>query len=107
MRVFIDECIDWRLSRDITGHDVKTAHQMGWDGVKNGALLALVSGKFDVFLAVYRNLAIQNRVPHLAFAVMVLQAHTNRLADLRPLVPDLLQLMPQVQPGELVQIGSK
>ena len=107
MRVFIDECIDWRLSRDIIGHDVKTAHQIGWDDVKNGALLALVAGKFDMFVTVDRNLAFQNRVTHLSFAVMVLQAHTNRLADLRPLVPDLLRMMPQVQPGQLVQIGSK
>lgn len=24
MKVFVDECVDWRLSRDIVGHDVKT-----------------------------------------------------------------------------------
>jgi hypothetical protein len=43
MRVFIDECVDWRLSRDLVGHDVKTAQQMGWTAIKNGELLALVS----------------------------------------------------------------
>jgi len=21
VRIFLDECVDWRLSRDITGHD--------------------------------------------------------------------------------------
>jgi hypothetical protein len=25
VKVLLDECVDWRLSRDITGHDVKTA----------------------------------------------------------------------------------
>ena len=30
MRVLLDECIDWRLSRAIVGHDVKTAKQMAW-----------------------------------------------------------------------------
>jgi hypothetical protein len=39
--MFLDECVDWCLARDIVGHDVKTARQMGWMTVKNGALLAL------------------------------------------------------------------
>jgi hypothetical protein len=39
LKVLLDECVDWRLSRDLVGHDVKTALQMGWQGVKNGELL--------------------------------------------------------------------
>jgi hypothetical protein len=50
--VFLDECVDWRLARDIVGHDVKTARQMGWTTVKNGALLTLASQHFDVFVTV-------------------------------------------------------
>jgi hypothetical protein len=30
MRVLLDECVDWRLSRELVGHEVKTALQMGW-----------------------------------------------------------------------------
>jgi hypothetical protein len=25
VKVFLDECIDWRFARDIVGHDMKTA----------------------------------------------------------------------------------
>ena len=106
MRVFIDECIDWRLARHMTGHDVSTAHQMGWSGVKNGALLALVAGKFDVFVTVDRNLAFQNKVADVPFVVIVLHAFTNRLADLTPLVPECLRRMTHARPGELLQIGN-
>jgi hypothetical protein len=35
VRVLIDECIDWRLSRELGGHDVKTARQMGWGAASN------------------------------------------------------------------------
>lgn len=52
MRLFLDECIDWRLSRHIPGHDVKTARLMGWTAIKNGALLKLVSDQFDAFITV-------------------------------------------------------
>jgi uncharacterized protein (DUF433 family) len=42
VRVLLDECIDWRLSRDIVGHDVKTLRQMGWTSTGDGTLLALL-----------------------------------------------------------------
>jgi hypothetical protein len=29
VKVLLDECVDWRLARDIVGHEVKTARQMG------------------------------------------------------------------------------
>ena len=59
MKVLLDECVDWRLSRDIVGHDVKTARQMGWAAIKNGELLALASTEFDVFVTVDRSLFFQ------------------------------------------------
>jgi hypothetical protein len=59
VKIFLDECIDWRLSRDVAGHDVKTARQMGWTTIKNGELLALAAEQFDVFVTVDRNLAFQ------------------------------------------------
>jgi hypothetical protein len=55
VKVFLDECVDWRLMREVVGHEVNTARQMGWT-IKNGALLALASQQFDVFVTVDRNL---------------------------------------------------
>jgi hypothetical protein len=40
VKVLLDECVDWRLARDIVGHDVRTAREMGWTTVENGQLLA-------------------------------------------------------------------
>ena len=56
MRVLVDECIDWRLAREIVGHEVKTARQMGWSTIKNGELLKLAEKEFQVFVTVDRNL---------------------------------------------------
>jgi hypothetical protein len=53
----IDECVDWRLARDIPIHSVKTARQMGWTTIKNGELLALSAAEFDIFVTVDRNLS--------------------------------------------------
>jgi hypothetical protein len=102
VRLFLDECVDWRLARDIVGHDVKTARQMNqmkWTTIKNGALLTPASQHFDVFVTVDRNLSFQQDLKSYPIAVVVLQARTNRLADLRPLIPNLLLAVESAQPG--------
>ncbi len=70
----VDECVDWRLSREIVGHEVKTARQMGWSTVENGELLALTAEAFDVFVTVDRNPSFQQNIPAFAIAVIVLRA---------------------------------
>ena len=105
MRVFLDECVDRRLARDIIGHDVKTARQMDWTTIKNGELLALAVNHFDVFVTVDRNLSFQQNLGSFAIAVVVLRARSNRLADLRPLVPALLAAIELAHPGVAQLVG--
>ena len=106
MKVFLDECVDWRLARDIVGHDVKTARQMKWTTIKNGALLALAAQQFDVFVTVDRNLSFQQNLQTFSIAIVVLQAKTNRLADLRPLIPNLLVAIESALPGAARFVGA-
>ena len=105
MKVFVDECVDWRLARDIVGHEVKTAQQMGWLTIKNGELLALAAREFDVFVTVDRNLSFQQNLPAFAIAVIVLRAPSNRLADLKPLVPALLARIVLAGKGSVEYVG--
>jgi hypothetical protein len=99
LRILLDECVDWRLSRDVIGHDVKTARQMGWATIKNGELLALAAQQFDAFVTVDRNLSFQQNLAVFPISVLVLRARTNRLADLRPLIPALLAALDSLKPG--------
>ena len=79
--MFLDECVDWRLSRDIVGHDVKSARQMGWTAIENGELLALVSQSFDVFITVDQNLAFKQNLAVVSIAVIVLRAKSAARND--------------------------
>lgn len=106
MKVLLDECVDWRLLRDLVGHEVQTARQMGWSEVKNGELLRLAGAQFDVLVTVDRNLSFQNRITAIPLAVIVLCAQTNRLADLRALVPDLLNAIAGSAKGAVVHVGQ-
>jgi uncharacterized protein DUF5615 len=106
VKVLLDECVDWRLSREIVGHEVKSAHQMGWTTIKNGELLTLASRHFDVFVTVDRNLAFQQNLSIHPIAVIVLRARSNRLADLVALVPDLLAAIGSAKPGLPTLVGG-
>jgi len=105
MRVFLDECVDWRLSRDLIGHQVMTARQMGWTSIENGQLLALAAREFDVFVTVDRNLSFQQNLTALPIPAIVLRAPTNRLADLRLVVPHLLMALSSAKPGSATIVG--
>lgn len=100
MKILIDECIDRRLARDLIGYDVKTVPQMGWAGIKNGQLLALASSEFDIFLTVDQNLPFQQNLSQFDISVIVLQTKSNRLADLKPLIPRILTIIPNSQKGQ-------
>jgi hypothetical protein len=102
----LDECVDWRLSRALTGHEVKSARQMGWSAIKNGELLELASERFDAFVTVDRNLAFQQNARSLSIPVIVLHAKTNRLADPLPLVPNLLTAIGSAKPGLVTTVDA-
>lgn len=106
MKVLLDECIDRRLAEEIEGHEVVTVPQAGWAGIQNGELLRLAQAQFDVFITVDRNLSFQQHVPRFSVAVIVLQAPTNRLSDLRPLVPQLQRILATAPKGQVTWVGS-
>ncbi|KAM3092175.1 hypothetical protein ACKFKG_23030 [Phormidesmis sp. 146-35] len=84
--LLLDECIDRRLARDFVGYEVKTVPQMGWAGIKDGqlfALVALAEAEFDPLITVDRNLSFQQNLRQFDIAVIVLQASSNRLTDLK------------------------
>lgn len=105
MRLLLDECVNRRLAYDPAAHEVKTVSQMGWAGIKNGELPARAEADFDVFITVDRNLSFQQRLPNYDLAVLVLHARSNRLADLRPLVPQVLSISPTPSKGAAEHVG--
>lgn len=106
MRILLDECVDWRLASQITGHEVFTVHQMSWSGTSNGELLLLAADKFDIFLTVDRNLSFQQAIRHLEIAVVILRARTNRLSDLQLLMSQVLNILPDAQKGRIIWVGG-
>ena len=106
MRILLDECVDQRLAREFVEHEVKTVEQMGWKSKQNGELLSLAEKNFDIFVTTDRNLSFQQNVHRFTIAVAVLVARTNRLDDLRAVVPGLLRMLPFLKKGESLEVSG-
>ena len=106
MRVLLDECVDSRLGRELTGHEVTTVPDAGWAGTRNGEILSRAEKQFDAFLTVDRNLSFQQPLPRFGIAVVVVRAPTNRLRDLVPLLPDILAALPVAKRGKVTWVGK-
>jgi hypothetical protein len=106
MRILLDECLPRRLKDDLSEHDVQTVPDAGWKGRKNGELLALAVGHFDVFLTVDAGIEYQQNLGSLALGVIALKARSNRIEDLRPLMPRVRQLLDTIGPGRWERVGE-
>jgi predicted nuclease of predicted toxin-antitoxin system len=101
MNILVDECVDWRILRDLAEHDAKSVKQLGWEHVDDGALLSLAATQFDVFLTVDKDLPREQDIAKFKIAVIVLRGRTTRLVDLRRLLVPLHAALQRASPGEL------
>jgi hypothetical protein len=104
MRVLLDECFPRALRAELPGHEVTTVAEAGWAGVKNGALLQLAATRFEVLLTVDRNLEYQRNFSGLTIAVIVVDAPSNDVEVLRPLMPKVREALPTVRPGVVTHV---
>jgi hypothetical protein len=84
--------------------EVKTVAEVGWAGVINGELLRLAAAAFDLLITVDRNLEYQQSFADLPLAVIVVQASSNDIAVLRPLMPAVLAAIAQAKPGAVTHV---
>jgi hypothetical protein len=82
----------------LTDLSVRTVVEAGWSGIKNGKLLALAATEFDAFITVDKNLQFQQNLEMLPIAVVVIDAVSNELPVLLPLVPALLRELASLKP---------
>lgn len=104
MRILLDECVDWRLRRELAGLNVTSVPRHGWAGIKNGKLLALAEKEFDVFVTMDGSLSSQQNLSRFNIAIIVLRAKSNQVVDLRPLVPALLRELKRVRKGTAAEV---
>jgi hypothetical protein len=106
MRLLLDEHLPIGLAAEFPGHAVHTVSGRGWTGIKNGELLRRMNGQYDALVAMDRSIEFQRRIATLRFGIVLVRARSNRMQDLRPLVPSILSALGAVNPGRIRRVGS-
>ena len=104
MRILLDECLPKRLKRELVGHDVRTVPEAGWAGKKDGVLLKLMIGQFDVFITVDQNMQYQQPLVDIPLAFVVLVAYNNKFETLQPLMSKVLSVLSTIEIGQIVEV---
>ena len=106
MRVLLDENLPRALAEELTGHQVSTVKAEDWSGTKNGELLWRADQRFDVLLTMDRGLQFQQNLSRLGVRIVVIHAPSNRMADLRPLIGSILEVLDTLPSGKVREVRA-
>jgi predicted nuclease of predicted toxin-antitoxin system len=104
MEILLDHNVARKLRRYLSPHRVSLTVEMGWNELSNGELLKEAQRRFDVLITTDSNLYHQNKVARFDIAVIVLRAFSNRYVHLVKLMPEALEVIEIIQPGQVIYL---
>jgi len=109
MKILLDENIDVRFKSSLSKiHEIHTVRDMGWNGIKNGDLLLLLSqNNFDCWIVVDKNIPYQQNISRLPCLIIFLDVFRNTLAHLQSLLPELLDVLKENISEKIIVIEEK
>jgi hypothetical protein len=82
-----------------------TVRAQRWLGLRNGVLLrAARDGGFQIFITNDSSIEFQQNVKKIGIGVIAIVRVRNRIQDLRPLIPELLDSLAVIKPGQVITI---
>ncbi len=108
MKILIDECVPAGLAEVLRerGYQCDTVREARYGSKKNGELLRLAEGHWDVFLTIDRNIKYQQNVSGRKIAILILRVKSNRLPDVLQHLSSCLEALKTARPGEIVEVGQ-
>jgi len=106
MKILIDECLPAALKGTLTslGHECETVRRAGYGSKKNGELLSLAEGRWDVLLTSDQNIKYQQNMIGRNVSILILCAKSNRMKDLLPLIPLCAEALLSIKAGQVVEV---
>ena len=81
MKILLDECVPSPLRKILDLHTCRTAQQMGWKNIRNGELLDLAEGEFDLFITADQGVRYQQNLAGRQIAILELSTNKLRLIE--------------------------
>lgn len=108
MKILLDECAPRVLRHEFRGHIVETVASMGWLGMKNGELLRRATSQhFEAFVTTDKKLRHEQNIPAIPFPIILLGPRSNKVSVLRPLIPQVVEVLERAEAGRVYVIEGK
>jgi hypothetical protein len=104
VRILLDEGVPDVIQKRLTRLSIFTVEEMGWRGVKNGALLDLMAGEFQAIVTTDKNLPFQQNLLKREISAVILP--TNRIRVIIPLLPKIESAFAVISPGQVIELTA-
>ena len=103
MRILFDHDVPRPLRRHLSGHDVDTARERGWDDLNNGDLLNEAEREgYEAIITADQKMPHQQNINRRTFGVVILLS--NNWPQVREKIPAIQIALEGIQPGELREV---
>ena len=102
MRILLDECLPVPMRNILTSYQCITVGDRGWKGIKNGELLALAEGQFDLFITADQSIRYQQNLS--GRRIPILELSTNDLRRILAAASLLQSAIETIKPSEFRQL---
>ena len=90
------------IQQPLTKLSITNVEDMGWRGIKNGALLDLMAEQFQVLITADKNLPFQQNLKKRQVSAIILPA--NDVPTVVQLLPEIEQALAMIAPGESMEL---
>jgi hypothetical protein len=98
MKIIFDKCVPRPLRGQLSGHEILTAAEMGWDELENGNLIRAAEEQFEAIVTSDQQWKYQQNLSGRKLAIVVLP--TNRWVIVRELAPKIRDALDKIRPGD-------
>ena len=88
MKILLDEGVPKIIQKRLSELSISNVEEMGWRGIKNGALLDLMAGQFQVLITTDKNVPFQQNLKKRQISAIILPTND---------VPSVIDLLPQIE----------
>ena len=103
MRILFDQGTPEPLRRELPGHTISTAYELGWAQLENGDLLKAGEASFDAFITTDQNLRYQQNLTGRPFAILVLP--TTSWPKIQAQLAKVILAVNALRPGDVVDLN--
>jgi predicted nuclease of predicted toxin-antitoxin system len=102
VKILLDECVPLPLREILDRHTCHTAQQMGWKNTRNGELLDLAEGEFDLFIIADQGVRYQQNLT--GRRIKILELSTNKLRLIEAATSQIKEAVDSIGPTEFQRL---